>query len=166
MDTENKNCQSPTTPSNNAEFKTTDPLLEKIPTNKRKRVRGPKSWEFLLRLLKNPACNPSLIKWEDEEAGIFRLIRPEIIAQRWGQRTGKHIQDVLSYESFSRGLRYHYATGALCAVSEKSFVYQFGPKALKSQPTYTPTSTSHSPNALSISPSLNTDANVNAQCSL
>ncbi|KAB7505898.1 ETS-related transcription factor Elf-5, partial [Armadillidium nasatum] len=106
-----------------------DPLLQKIPTNKRKRVRGPKSWEFLLRLLRSPESNPSLIKWENEEAGVFRLIRPEIIALRWGRRTGKHVHDILSYESFSRGLRYHYATGALCAVSEKSFVYQFGPKA-------------------------------------
>ena len=119
-------------PPRQSELRAIDPLLEKIPTNKRKRVRGPKSWEFLLRLLKSPATNPSLIKWEDEELGIFRLIRPEVIAQRWGQRTGKHIHDVLSYESFSRGLRYHYATGALCAVSEKSFVYQFGPKAYKS----------------------------------
>ena len=106
-----------------------DPLLQKIPTNKRKRVRGPKCWEFLLRLLMDPLSNPSLIRWENKDNGIFRLVKPTVVAQRWGKRTGKHSNESLTYDNFARGLRYHYATGALKAVSEKSFVYKFGPKA-------------------------------------
>ncbi|XP_064077404.1 uncharacterized protein LOC135195026 [Macrobrachium nipponense] len=109
-----------------------DPFLGKIVTNRKKRLRGPKSWEFLVRLLKDPTTNPNLIRWENEANGIFRLVQPAIIAQRWGRRTGKHASENLSYENFARGLRYHYATGALKPVSEKSFVYRFGPKALKS----------------------------------
>jgi len=106
-----------------------DPLLTKITTTKRKRVRGPKSWEYLLRLLRDPTTNPSLIRWENEKEGIFRLVKPDAIALRWGKRTGKHFTDMLSYENFARGLRYHYVTKALSAVSERCFVYKFGPKA-------------------------------------
>lgn len=108
---------------------TNDPLLTKISTTKRRRVRGPKSWEYLLRLLRDPSTNPSLIRWENESEGIFRLVKPDAIALRWGKRTGKHFTEMLSYENFARGLRYHYATGALTAVSERCFVYKFGPKA-------------------------------------
>ncbi|CAL4144615.1 unnamed protein product, partial [Meganyctiphanes norvegica] len=108
-----------------------DPFLGKIITNRRKRLRGPKSWEFLVRLLKDPTTNPSLIRWENEANGIFRLVQPAIIAQRWGRRQGKHSSECLTYENFARGLRYHYATGALAPVSELSFVYKFGPKAEK-----------------------------------
>lgn len=106
-----------------------DPLLVKISTTKRRRVRGPKSWEYLLRLLRDPSTNPSLIRWENEIEGIFRLVKPDSIALRWGKRTGKHSTEMLSYENFARGLRYHYVTGALTAVSERCFVYKFGPKA-------------------------------------
>lgn len=93
-------------------------------------MRGPKSWEYLVRLLKDPTTNPNLIRWESESKFVFRLVQPAVIAQRWGRRTGKHASECLSYENFARGLRYHYATGALQPVSERSFVYKFGPKAL------------------------------------
>ncbi|XP_018012607.1 flocculation protein FLO11, partial [Hyalella azteca] len=108
---------------------TNDPLLTKISSTKRRRVRGPRSWEYLLRLLRDPSTNPSLIRWENESEGIFRLVKPDAIALRWGKRTGKHFTEMLSYENFARGLRYHYVTGALSAVSERCFVYKFGPKA-------------------------------------
>ncbi|MPC75161.1 ETS ous factor [Portunus trituberculatus] len=106
-----------------------DPFLGKILTNRKRRLRGPKSWEYLVRLLRDPSTNPSLIRWENEAKGVFRLVQPAAIAQRWGRRTGKHASECLSYENFARGLRYHYATGALEPVSERSFVYKFGPKA-------------------------------------
>ncbi|XP_063888718.1 protein tramtrack, beta isoform-like isoform X2 [Scylla paramamosain] len=106
-----------------------DPFLGKILTNRKRRLRGPKSWEYLVRLLRDPSTNPSLIRWENEAKGVFRLVQPAAIAQRWGRRTGKHASECLTYENFARGLRYHYATGALEPVSERSFVYKFGPKA-------------------------------------
>lgn len=106
-----------------------DPFLGKILTNRKRRLRGPKSWEYLVRLLRDPSTNPSLIRWENEGKGVFRLVQPAAIAQRWGRRTGKHASECLTYENFARGLRYHYATGALEPVSERSFVYKFGPKA-------------------------------------
>ncbi|XP_063612608.1 ETS homologous factor-like [Penaeus indicus] len=102
--------------------------LEKISTKSRKKVRGPKNWEFMLRLLMDKRYNPELIRWENEAEKTFRLVRPDIIAQMWGKRANKHC---LSYNNFARGLRYQYTTGALKPVPERQLVYQCGPKALQ-----------------------------------
>ncbi|XP_068212329.1 transcriptional regulator ERG-like [Palaemon carinicauda] len=107
---------------------TQNDVFKKIPTNTRRKERGPKSWEFLIRLLADKRTNPSLIRWEDEPTATFRLTQPKIIAQMWGARAGK---THLSYVNFARGLRYHYNTGALIAVSERQLVYRCGPKALQ-----------------------------------
>ncbi|XP_047489059.1 ETS homologous factor-like [Penaeus chinensis] len=104
-------------------------ILQKIPSKKKKRVRGPKNWEFLIRLLVNPRSNPSLICWEDESNATFRLVQPYAIAKLWASRTSH--TPPLSYNNFARGLRYHYRKGALEAVSEKQLVYRCGPKALR-----------------------------------
>ncbi|XP_064083393.1 uncharacterized protein LOC135199356 [Macrobrachium nipponense] len=104
----------------------TVPHLKKIPT-KRKRDRGPKSWEFLMRLLACPKTNPSIIRWENEAEGSFRLVQPQEIANMWGTRSNK---DDLSYNNFARALRYHYKTKLLFKISERQLVYGCGPAAL------------------------------------
>ncbi|XP_045596570.1 ETS-related transcription factor Elf-2 [Procambarus clarkii] len=104
-----------------------DPL-KKIRPDAKKRERGPKNWEFVIRLLADSQTNPSLIRWEEQSQGTFRLVQPSVIARMWGQRADK---PNLSYDNFARGLRYHYTTGALQPVSEKQLVYKCGPKALK-----------------------------------
>ncbi|XP_042235664.1 ETS homologous factor-like [Homarus americanus] len=104
-----------------------DPL-QKIRPDAKKRERGPKNWEFVIRLLADPQTNPSLIRWEEQTQGTFRLVQPAVIARMWGQRADR---PNLSYDNFARGLRYHYTTGALQPVSEKQLVYRCGPKALK-----------------------------------
>lgn len=65
--------------------------------------RGPKSWEFLIRLLADKRTNPALIRWEDEASATFRLTQPAIIAKMWGARSEK---SNLTYVNFARGLRY------------------------------------------------------------
>ncbi|KAK7065671.1 hypothetical protein SK128_009555 [Halocaridina rubra] len=102
--------------------------LDKARQDVKKRPRGPKNWEFVIRLLTDPKTNPSLIRWEDQSQGTFRLVQPTTIAKLWGQRSNK---PNLTYDNFARGLRYHYTTGALQAVSEKQLVYRCGPKALR-----------------------------------
>ncbi|XP_069990560.1 ETS homologous factor isoform X3 [Penaeus vannamei] len=92
-------------------------------------VRGPKNWEFLIRLLANPRSNPSLIRWEDEDTATFRLVQPYAIVKLWASRTKAALP--MSYNNFARGLRYHYKTGALESVSEKQLVYRCGPLALR-----------------------------------
>ncbi|XP_064083401.1 ets DNA-binding protein pokkuri-like isoform X2 [Macrobrachium nipponense] len=103
-------------------------VLSKIKTNSRKRERGPKNWEYLMRLLADRSYNPKVIRWEDEEAMTFRIVKPSMVAKIWGDRSNKAH---LTYDNFARGLRYHYKTGALKAVSERQLVYKCGPKAVK-----------------------------------
>ncbi|KAK7068808.1 hypothetical protein SK128_020428 [Halocaridina rubra] len=103
------------------------PHLKKIPT-KRRRDRGPKSWEFLMRLLACSETNPSIIRWEDEAEGSFRLVQPQEIANMWGTRSKK---EDLSYNNFARALRYHYKTKLLYKISERQLVYGCGPVALE-----------------------------------
>lgn len=102
------------------------PHLKKIPT-KRRRDRGPKSWEFLMRLLASPDTNPSIIRWEDEAEGSFRLVQPQQIADMWGTRSCK---EVLTYNNFARALRYHYKTKLLYKISERQLVYGCGRQAI------------------------------------
>ncbi|XP_045585598.2 transcription factor ets-4 isoform X1 [Procambarus clarkii] len=91
--------------------------------------RGPKLWEFLLDLLKDPTCNPSIIRWENEEEHIFRLTNQHEVAQRWGQRRPK--DGSLPYDYFARALRYHYKSGMLVSVPERKLVYKFGPRVFE-----------------------------------
>ncbi|XP_064121606.1 ETS-related transcription factor Elf-3-like [Macrobrachium nipponense] len=103
-------------------------LFTRIPSTRKSRKRGPKSWEFLYRLLSNPEYNPSLIRWEDPTTATFRLVQPETIAQMWGTRNE---QPNLSYNNFARSLRYHYKSGILIQVSDRQLVYRFGEIALE-----------------------------------
>ncbi|KAK8395751.1 hypothetical protein O3P69_005684 [Scylla paramamosain] len=89
-----------------------------------RRDRGPKLWEFLLDLLEDPACNPAIIRWENQEERTFRLTSPHEVSLRWGQRRPN--QNSLPYDYFARALRYHYKTGMLISVPERKLVYKFG----------------------------------------
>nr|XP_027211523.1 uncharacterized protein LOC113804813 [Penaeus vannamei] len=104
-----------------------EPSLTKI-SSYRRRKRGPKSWEFLMRLMADKRTNPSVIRWEDREAATIRLIQPHYIAKLWGKRSSK---PNLTYDHFARALRYHYKKGQLIKVSERQLVYGCGPQALK-----------------------------------
>ncbi|XP_068218504.1 transcription factor Spi-C-like [Palaemon carinicauda] len=117
----------PSHPVEENELQTAQGILEKI-TTPRKKVRGLKNWEFLMRLLADPRTNPSLIEWEDEEQGIFRLRRPDTIAEMWASRR-EHSKS-LSYNNFARGLRHHYKAGTLIPFPERHLVYKCGPTAL------------------------------------
>ncbi|XP_066945275.1 ETS-related transcription factor Elf-3-like [Macrobrachium rosenbergii] len=87
-------------------------VLVKMRASRKHRVRGPKNWEFLMRLLVDPRANPALIEWEDEGQGIFRLRNPKAITQIWASRDGNSSD--LSYNNFKRGLRW---------VSEEAFFW-------------------------------------------
>ena len=106
-----------------------DTLKLRVKVNRRNRERGLKCWEYLLVLLNNPKTNPSLICWKDREQGIFQLVRPHEIAKRWGTRICRYQKKKLTYDHFSRSLRYHYQKKTLEAVSEQNFMYKFGPRA-------------------------------------
>ncbi|XP_069990283.1 uncharacterized protein [Penaeus vannamei] len=94
-------------------------------TSRRKRTRGPKVWEFLVRLLLDPSTNPSLIAWEDREAGTFRLVEKEKIAALWIKRSGS---GSLSYSNFARTIRHHYGTGNILP-TDRQLVFGLGAAA-------------------------------------
>ncbi|KAK7026699.1 hypothetical protein SK128_001131, partial [Halocaridina rubra] len=102
-------------------------ILKRIPTPGRQRDRGPKSWEFLMRLLADRRYNNGLIRWEDRDNYTFRILQPHVVAAMWGKRGDK----LITYENFSRGLRYHYKTGALTLVSNRKLLYKCGPQAME-----------------------------------
>ncbi|KAB7498416.1 ETS homologous factor [Armadillidium nasatum] len=107
--------------------------VKEIKASKTSRPRGPKCWEFLLRLLKDSASNPSLVKWENPEIGSFKLVEKDKISAIWGNRPSKKKNGkVIKYESFARILRYHYkkGSGMVLPVSEKHLVYKFASKVM------------------------------------
>ena len=58
-------------------------------------------WQFLLELLADPV-NDDCITWEDDQ-GEFKLVNPDHVARRWGQRKAK---PNMNYDKLSRALRY------------------------------------------------------------
>ena len=77
-------------------------------------------WQFLLELLTNKSCQ-SFISWTGE-GWEFKLIDPDEVARRWGQRKNK---PKMNYEKLSRGLRYYYDKNIIHKTAGKRYVYRF-----------------------------------------
>ena len=71
--------------------------LDKVPKPR------PQLLEFILNMLSNPWFS-SILSWEGMD-GQFTIIRPEQVAQLWGERNGRRN---MTYQKFSRALRYYY----------------------------------------------------------
>lgn len=79
------------------------------PTEKPKKGRrvgqgskGNHLWEFVRDLLKDPSLNPTLLRWEDKEAGVFRFVQSEAVAKMWGRKKNN---PGMTYEKLSRAMR-------------------------------------------------------------
>ncbi|XP_044255066.1 ETS-related transcription factor Elf-1-like isoform X2 [Tribolium madens] len=96
------------------------------PTSDRIGKRSEKLWEFLLHLLRDSNTCPQLIKWENFEEGTFKFVQSEKVARLWGNRKKN---DKMTYEKFSRAMRYYYKREVLLPVPGKRLVYKFGPQA-------------------------------------
>jgi ETS homologous factor len=57
---------------------------------------------------------------------VYRFVRPDEVAKLWGS---KRNNEKMSFEKFSRAMRYHYKQGVLVSVPTARLVYQFGKKA-------------------------------------
>ena len=64
--------------------------------------KGNHLWEFIRDLLLDPATNPSLIRWEDEENGVFRIVNSKRVSELWG---AKKSNPGMNYEKLSRAMR-------------------------------------------------------------
>ncbi|XP_053607186.1 ETS-related transcription factor Elf-3-like [Plodia interpunctella] len=90
-----------------------------------KRPRSVSVPEFLRNLLLDPDYCPSIIKWEDHSLGKFRFVKPDEVAKLWGKLKQN---DNMTFEKFSRAMRYHYRQSVLVSVPSARLVYQFGHK--------------------------------------
>ncbi|KAB7496338.1 ETS homologous factor [Armadillidium nasatum] len=75
------------------------------PKPESERKRRPKKtgrlWEFIRNLLLDPKTCPSLLRWEDAHAGIFRIVQSDAIANKWGMRKNN---EKMNYEKLSRAM--------------------------------------------------------------
>ncbi|KAG8195129.1 hypothetical protein JTE90_013603 [Oedothorax gibbosus] len=113
---------------NNPEYLMTT-LCPEITDAKKPGRRGKgngKLWEFIRDLLLDPATNPSLIRWERPEDGIFKFVQSDRVAKMWGDRKQN---PRMTYEKLSRAMRYYYKSQVLLPVFGRRLVYKFGPNA-------------------------------------
>ncbi|KPP57607.1 hypothetical protein Z043_124649 [Scleropages formosus] len=88
--------------------------------------RGTHLWEFIRDILIHPEQNPGLMKWEDQQEGVFKFLKSEAVAQLWGQ---KKKNSSMTYEKLSRAMRYYYKREILERVDGRRLVYKFGKNA-------------------------------------
>lgn len=110
------------------------PTENKKPQKGRRPGQGSKGnhlWEFVRDLLKDPNLNPSLLRWEDKEAGVFRFVQSEAVAKMWGRKKNN---PGMTYEKLSRAMRFCRSAGYFAEVPKsgkfpKKLCFRFGPKA-------------------------------------
>lgn len=89
-------------------------------------------WEFIRDMLADPRYCPNVIKWENEEEGIFRVIQSETVAALWGAK--KNNRTKMTYEKMSRSIRYSRKEGYFADIPKnrgypKKLCFKFGGKA-------------------------------------
>lgn len=84
-----------------------------------------KLWQFLLELLSEEE-NKDCIRWEGTN-GEFRMVDPDAVARKWGQRKNK---PSMNYDNMSRALRFYYDKFILNKVSGKRHTYKFNFNAI------------------------------------
>ena len=94
------------------------------------------------------------MSWEGTD-GQFVIIRPDHLAQLWGERNGRRN---MTYQKFSRALRYYYHKKVLTKIRGQKYTYKFNLQELERRYGYTDilplaTSESHGNGGRIISPS-------------
>ncbi|XP_076351065.1 ETS-related transcription factor Elf-5-like isoform X2 [Tachypleus tridentatus] len=102
-------------PGQNLCLGTTAVITKKVGTGRRgrppkkdgkSRIRQAKGygklWEFIRDLLLSPVYNPSHIRWERREEGIFKFVQSDKVAKLWGERKRN---SNMTYEKLSRAMR-------------------------------------------------------------
>merc|ERR1712184_172641 len=78
--------------------------------------------QWIVELLRNPETNPSVIMWEDEPAGKFRVINSNAFAQLWAKVKNN---PPMNYEKLSRAMRYYYRNKEIEMVKGERLTYKF-----------------------------------------
>merc|ERR1711973_192889 len=80
--------------------------------------------QWIVKLLRDPETNPSVIKREDEPEGKFRVINSTAFAQLWAVEKKN---PAMNYEKLSRAMRYYYRNKEIEMVKGERLTYKFGP---------------------------------------
>merc|ERR1712211_50000 len=80
--------------------------------------------QWIVKLLRDPETNPSVIMWEDEPAGKFRVINSNAFAQLWAVEKKN---PAMNYEKLSRAMRSYYRNKEIEMVKGERLTYKFGP---------------------------------------
>ncbi|CAF1336053.1 unnamed protein product [Didymodactylos carnosus] len=91
-----------------------------------KRERRPLLHEFLRRLLNNPEYH-HLATYVVPKEGIFKLHKPDDVADLWQYIKGRKSKKRMTYDTFSRGIRYYYRKGVMKA-NPGQHTFRFGPQ--------------------------------------
>ena len=67
------------------------------PSARKSNVGKAKITHWLLKVLRSPDYNPSVMRWEDEDSGVFRVVDQAELGRMWG--LAKNNPD-MDYEKF------------------------------------------------------------------
>ena len=70
--------------SSSSSTKSAMPKTSSVGKAKTSRVGKAKITHWLLKVLRSPEHNPSVMRWEDEERGIFRVVDQTELGRMWG----------------------------------------------------------------------------------
>merc|ERR1712008_435554 len=102
------------------------PSQNPIP-QQRKKGSTQKISQWMVTLLRSPATNPSILTWEDESRGKFRVMNSTAFAELWG-KVKKN--PGMNYEKLSRAIMYYYKNKEIEVVKGERLVYAFGTNML------------------------------------
>merc|ERR1712141_798087 len=80
--------------------------------------------QWIVKLLRDPETNPSVIMWEDEPEGKFWVINSNAFAHLWAVEKKN---PAMNYEKLSRAMRYYYRNKEIEMVKGERLTYKFGP---------------------------------------
>lgn len=99
------------------------PSKNPIP-QQRKKGSKQKISQWIVSLLRDPATNPTVITWEHEPSGKFKVTDSTEFARKWGEvKKNKK----MNYEKLSRAMRYYYKNKEIKMVKGERLTYAFGP---------------------------------------
>nr|KAG5695415.1 hypothetical protein BaRGS_033540 [Batillaria attramentaria] len=81
-------------------------------------------YQFLLEELERdqPPEGGRILEWVDRPKGVFKVVRKDEVARQWGRAKNN---TSMTYEKFSRSLRYYYKVKQLERVPGQHLVYRF-----------------------------------------
>ncbi|NWW71003.1 ETV7 factor, partial [Climacteris rufus] len=78
-------------------------------------------WQYVYQLLADSRYRP-YVRWEDEEAKVFRVVNPNGLAQLWGNHKNRVN---MTYEKMSRALRHYYKLNIIKKEPGQKLLFRF-----------------------------------------